>query len=552
MTRGALAGIAFALGTWSGAAAQEPDPADPVVLEIQSHVEALRAGAPTAIGGDVVHAIRSLPLFYEANGFRSVWRQRPGEPAAARLIEAILAAAADGLDPADYHLDALRRRLDATAPTPHELAELDLLLTDAFLLLGSHLLLGRVHPETLDPEWLALRRNADLVPVLEAALESGDPVAALDGLRPRSPRYAALREGLLRLRRIDADGGWGEVDDGDPLEPGMRDPRVAQLRRRLGREAATPDAGPAGPDVELYDEALAASVRAFQARHGLTPDGVVGRGTLAALNVPAAARARQVEVNLERWRWLPEDLGDRHVEVNIPGFSVELVDRGETTLRLRAIVGRQYTETPSFSGRMTYLVLNPTWHVPLSIAVREEFPAIKRDPSRLEHLGFELVDRTTNEVAAAADVDWEATPRELSERYALRQGPGPQNALGVVKFMFPNAYNVYLHDTPGRNLFAQTSRGFSHGCVRVERPLTLADALLAGDARWTPERVRETVEGGRETTVMLQAPVPVHLLYWTAVIDRETGDLGFREDLYGRDARVRGALDVPVPGTGTT
>ncbi|MGH7539366.1 MAG: L,D-transpeptidase family protein, partial [Gemmatimonadota bacterium] len=291
------------------------------------------------------------------------------------------------------------------------------------------------------------------------------------------------------------------------------------------------------------------AVLRFQGRHGLDADGVVGGSTIAALNVPAEDRASQIEVNLERWRWLPADLGSRHIEVNIAGFGVEVVDRGRPVLRLRAIVGRHYTQTPSFSATLRYLVFAPFWHVPWSIAVREEFPRFQRDPGLLAAERFMLIDRETNEPVDPTTVEWAAsTPAQLAARYRLRQSPGSRNALGRVKFMFPNPFDVYLHDTPGRELFARTTRAFSHGCIRVERPLDLAAFLLESQG-WTRERILGAAEGTEETTVVLDRPLPVHVLYWTAWIDPAEGTLHFREDVYGRDERVLQALAAPAPGS---
>lgn len=518
-----------------------------VANEIRRRVEAVRADGGVGIDGERLLAVRALPRFYEGRAFERAWV--PGSPAAVSLVAAIDNVVDDGLRPEDYHRAALEPALaSGEAADPVRAAELDLLLTDAFLVLASHLHHGRVNPESIEAEWLALRRQGDPVPLLERAAQGEDPGLLLDGSRPRYARYAALRRAFAALRRVVDGGGWPSVPAGDPLGPGDEGERVRALRTRLeasGDLEATPDGGrvPA-----RFDERLSDAVRRFQTRHGLDADGLVGKGTIAELNVSAAARLEQLAVNLERWRWLPDDLGQRHVEVNIAGFSVDLVEGGLHTLSLRAIVGTEYTQTPSFSGLMRYLVLAPTWNVPASIAAREEFPAIQADPTRLGSEGFTILDRQTGEPVAPEVVDWDATPAELSSRYRLRQEPGPRNALGRVKFMFPNAHNVYLHDTPGRSLFARTFRSFSHGCIRVERPLELAAALLAGREEWPPARIAELSTGERETTVVLETPVPVHLLYWTAWVDAETGLIHYRRDLYRRDTRVSAALAEKAPG----
>ena len=522
---------------------QDADP-PPVADEIRRRVETVRAGGAVEIDGERLLAVQALPRFYESRGFERVWV--PGSPAVVSLLAAIDDVVDDGLRPADYHRAVLEPALEPErAVDPGRAADLDLLLSDAFLVLASHLQHGRVNPESLEAEWLALRRLADPVPLLERAAHGEDPALLLDGARPRYARHAALRRAFAALRAVVAEGGWPHVPDGDPLGIGSEGERVAALRARLG---AVGDLGEQAPeDTARFDEGLAEAVRRFQARHGLDPDGVVGRGTLAELEVPAATRLEQLRVNLERWRWLPDDLGRRYVEVNIAGFRADLVEGGAPTLRLRAIVGTEYTQTPSFSGLMRYLVLAPTWNVPAGIAAREEFPLIQADPGRIQAEGFTIIDRATGAPVSPDSVDWSAPASELSRRYRLRQEPGPRNALGRVKFAFPNRHDVYLHDTPGRSLFERAVRSFSHGCIRVERPLELAAALLADSVAWPVERIAALAAVGRETTIVLPEPVPVHLLYWTAWVDGDTGVLHYRRDLYRRDARVSAALAETPP-----
>lgn len=428
--------------------------------------------------------------------------------------------------------------------------ELELLLTDAFLVLGSHLLHGRVDPVTIHPEWTAVRREADLAHVLERGLGESRTGAAmatvLDGLRPRQPEYGALRDALRHLRSVAGADGWGALSGGPTLKPGARDDRVPALRRRI-RAGGDPAPAPAAGDSLLYDPELAEGVRRFQRRHGLTDDGEVGQRTLAALNVPVEQRVQQVEIALERWRWLPDTLGRRHVRVNIAAFQTRVFEDGREVMELRSIVGRQYRETPVFSARMTYLVLSPYWHLPPTIAAVDKLPEIRKDPGYVAAQRMTLFEVATGAVVDPNTVDWSTvTGPEFNRRFRLRQEPGPSNALGDVKFMFPNRWNVYLHDTPSRELFARDERSFSSGCIRVEQPLELAAHLLRGDPSWTPERIRSVVEAGVERSVTLAEPVPVHILYLTAFVDEE-GLVNFRSDIYGRDVPVASALAESPP-----
>jgi len=514
---------------------------------LQARIEAGHATGAWYAAGRRVRATAALPAFYERRGFTPVWTS---SAAAARrldeLREEIRRASRHGLDPADYRiaeLDSLAAVVAADPAAELPSVDLEILATDAFLTLASHLLMGRVNPETIDPEWLANRRQARFEDVLADALEADAIAATIEAQAPPQPRYARLVAEAEALRDAAAAGGWPTVPDGETLEEGASGPRVRRLRERL---AATGELE-GGTDSQAFDGPLAEAVKTFQRRHGLDPDGVVGPGTLAALNVGPAERVRDIDVNLERWRWLPNDLGARHIEVNIAGFEVRVVENGGVVRRHRAIVGREYRETPMFSGLMTYLVLAPYWHVPAFLAAADKLPLFKADPGYPAAQRIVVFDRATNEPVDPSTIDWQAmTGAELNRLYRLRQDPGPLNALGAVKFMFPNKYNVYLHDTPDRRLFDRTNRTFSSGCIRVENPLELAAYLLADQPEWTPERIREVVDAEVERTIPLRRPLPVHLLYWTVWVD-DDGSIQYRQDVYGRDAVVRAALGADPP-----
>jgi murein L,D-transpeptidase YcbB/YkuD len=522
---------------------------------LRARVEAASAGAPLAVGEDLVLASATLRDFYERRSFQPAWsRDGIALPASRALLDALRAATVEGLNPDDYHFEAIRDRLrPAKAAGSSRLdgasaTDLDLISTDAFLLYASHLLAGHLDPETIDPEWHARRREADLAEHLQRALAEDRVREALEELLPPQAGYRSLRASLRRYRDLAAEGGWPEVPAGPTLREGDAGPRVQALAERL-RITGELDGGH-DPALDAFDVPLAGAVARFQRRHGLEVDGAVGKETLAALNVPAEARARQIVVNLERWRWLPQDLGSRHVRVNIADFHLDALDSGETVLSMRAIVGRSYRRTPVFSDAMTYLVLNPSWEVPPKLAANDVLPQIQKDPEYLARMGFKVLQGwgAGETIVDPASVDW-GRLQPSTFRYRLRQMPGPKNALGQVKFMFPNKFNVYLHDTPSRELFAKTERAFSSGCIRIEKPLDLAVLLLSGQPAWDRAGLLEALGQGAERTVRLAAPVPVHLLYWTAWVDAD-GTTHFRKDLYGRDRRVLDALREPPPEPG--
>jgi murein L,D-transpeptidase YcbB/YkuD len=310
------------------------------------------------------------------------------------------------------------------------------------------------------------------------------------------------------------------------LKPGDRNPRVAALRARLEASGDLPPAAPAAADRDLFDPPLQDGLRKVQNRHGLDADGTAGKGTLAALAVPAERRVRQIEINLDRWRWLPRDLGERYIVVNIAGFQLDLVEGGAPALSMRVVAGKPTSRTPMFSGMMTNIVLNPYWNPPPGIVKKEILPHIARDSGYAEREGFEVVS--------------------TGSRVEVRQRPGPKNALGKVKFLFPNRFDVYLHDTPSRSLFSRTVRSFSHGCIRLEKPLELAEYLLKDDPAWTPKRIAAALAKGREQWVGVPRPLPVHLVYWTAWVGG-AGTVQFRDDLYGRDKPLLEILGKDEP-----
>jgi murein L,D-transpeptidase YcbB/YkuD len=322
---------------------------------------------------------------------------------------------------------------------------------------------------------------------------------------------------------------------------GDRDAAVPRLRERLARENAD---GPVGSG-DLFDAPLEAAVRHFQARHGLDVDGAIGRRTRAALDTPVAARIAQLSANLERRRWLGEAPGARQVRVNVAAFTLDAIDGPDVALRMRVVVGKPFRPSPEFSDRIRYLVLNPYWEVPPTLAAQDKLPLIRRDPGYLarEHLRVLQGWGDKAREIDPASVDWRRVRTPLP--YRLRQDPGPWNALGRIKFMFPNGFDVYLHDTPSRELFAQAERSFSSGCIRLQQPLALAAWLLAGNPKWTPEQLQAALDSGQTQTVSLREPVPVYLLYWTAWVAAD-GEVQFRRAIDDRDGPLAAVLAAPA------
>jgi murein L,D-transpeptidase YcbB/YkuD len=518
-------------------------PAPPWAASLEPHL----AGEDVRLGAARV-ATAPLRALYAARGFAPIWLDGPeGERRAGQLLARLERAVEEGLAPNDYAVAEIAVRLKV--PADEERAALDLLLTDSFLRYALDLRGGRPLPSGLvldSPGHGAAPEAADLV---SRALAAPDFTGFLAGLVPDSPRYQGLRGALPRYRKIVRTGGWPRLARGPTLREGDRDPSVAVLRARLALEG---DLSGDNPEVaqgtETFDAALSRAVHRFQLRHGLEADGLVGRKTRAALDVPAEIRLQQIMVNMERWRRMPWAPGGRFLLVNIAGFSLEVIEDRKVLFDMRAIVGRPTRPTPVFSDVMTYIDFNPTWTVPRRIARLDILPEVRKDIGFLARHNMRVFvgrGRSASEIDPEL-VDWlGVTPDKVP--IVLRQDPGPGNALGRVKFMLPNPYEVYLHDTPQRNLLARDRRAFSSGCIRLERPLELAEYLLAGQDGWSRSKIEEVIAQGRTLTVPLARPIPVHLTYVTAWAS-DDGRAHFRDDIYGLDAALAGFLSAPSPG----
>lgn len=508
------------------------------------------------VGEEPILASVMLPRFYERRSYRPAWISDNGPTFQVKsLINEIKEAEREGLRSEDYHLVKIesimretRRNQEKKTPfNPRILVDLELLLTDSFLIYGSHLLTGKVNPESIDAEWFANRREADMVQIIEVALNSNQVAESLKNLLPAQTGYKRLKSTLAQCSEILIKGGWNTIPEGPKIQKGDRGIRVFALRTRL---VASKDLNFfEKSDEDVFDDRLEEAVRRFQRRHGLDIDGIVGALTLAAMNVPVEERVRQIELNMERWRWLPQDLGSKHILINIANFELDINENNKQVMTMRVVVGKQYRRTPVFSAKMTYLVLSPYWHIPPRLAIQDKLPLIRKDVSYLEKQKIRIFQgwgAETKEVDPTS-IDWsQITAKNFNFR--LRQDPGPLNALGGVKFMFPNRFNVYLHDTPSRELFGKTVRAFSSGCIRIENPIEQAVYLLQENSRWTKESILAAIDRGVEQTLLLKDPVPVHLLYWTTWAE-EDGLIHFRDDIYGRDKRLDEALKENPPAS---
>jgi L,D-transpeptidase YcbB len=512
-------------------------------LLIEKKVTEWKNPLKTVIRGERIYSAVLVKSFYKGRNYQPAWSHDGHLMQADTLIRAIEEAYSDGLTPDYYHLGLIKSLVDSAEKKlfdPIHMVDLDILLTDAFLTLCCHLSGGCVNPVTIESEWFAKRRDVDVSSVLEQALKKKQVREALMGLRPEQGYYARLKQALAQYRELSSKGEWPRVTAGPSLKKDLTSDRVAELRKRL---AASGDLEANEARTEnLFDEKLEQAVIIFQKRHGLKADGIVGLITLNALNVPLKQRIRQMELNMERLRWILGNLEQRSIVVNIADFKLHVVENGRSILSMKVVVGKPYQSTPIFTAKMTYLVINPSWNVPESIARKEILEKIRNDPHYLAKQNIKVL-RGQGSYAEELDpetIDWtEIGAGSLKNKF--HQEPGPLNPLGRIKFMFPNQFNVYLHDTPSKRLFSENVRTFSHGCTRIEKPLELAAYVLQNAPGWTQEKLLAAIEKGSEQKIQIPHPLNVHFLYLTAWAD-EWGALQFRSDIYGRDKRLDEAL----------
>ncbi|MBK0328427.1 L,D-transpeptidase family protein [Rhodobacteraceae bacterium F11138] len=473
--------------------------------------------------------------FYRNNGYEAIWtgQGEQFERRRAELIRTLSAVQLHGLPPARYSVNDLKTRMQ-NARTRRDLGLVEVALSAAFLRYARDVQTGVLTPSRVDSGIVREVPYRDRGMYL-TDFSTSNPRDFLNALAPESPQYRDLMKEKLRLERLLGQGGWGQTVPSGSLKPGQSGQAVVILRNRLIamgylRRSST----------LTYDVQVQKAVQRFQIAHGLSADGVAGKGTLTELNRTVEERLRSVIVAMERERWINMDLGARHILVNQTDFSARIVDNGEVTFQTRSVIGRNTSDrrSPEFSDVMEFMVINPSWYVPRSIVTKEYLPQLKNNPNAVSHI--EITDSRGRRVNRAAVDFTQFSARSFP--YAMRQPPSKGNALGLVKFMFPNKYNIYLHDTPSKSLFDRESRAFSHGCIRLADPFDFAYALLARQTDDPKGDFDRILHSGKETKVMLKDPVPVHIIYRTAVVS-EKGQVEYRRDVYGRDARIWQALD---------
>lgn len=512
------------------------------------------------------HLHQEFKEFYEQREYKLAWVNFD-EPSSQveELLETIDEAYWDGLEPESYKIGEVekllqevfeiesrkerRKRLKAKKSKNEEIANeakqqdtvklanlvrLDFLLTSSYLTYASHLLSGKIHPDE-NEAWFPTRKEKDLAPYLNQALSEKKVSTSLQELTPKHPYYQKLKAALAQYYQISEEDEWPVISPSKGLKPGSEDIVVAAIKRRLASTGDFDKRKVNNKDSTHFNDDLTEAVKKFQSRNGIDVDGKIGNATLKAINIPIEERIDQIKLNMERMRWLPDSFGSKFILVNIPDYMLKIYNGDKIDLEMKVIVGKAYNATPIFSDEMEYISFSPTWTVPKSIGVEEMLPKLQEDPDYLSKNNYMLYDSWEKDAEPIdpRDVKWKDIDEE-NFNFKIVQSPGKGNALGSVKFMFPNKFDIYLHDTPTGHLFDRRERSFSHGCIRVEKPIDLAEYLLKDTEGWNREKIVEAMNQEEPEDVKLFEKFPVHLVYWTAWVD-DNDVLNFRDDIYLRD-----------------
>jgi len=513
----------------------EFSPGDAIASELEQTLQSL-----TRVSGEKPVNLASLLTFYQERNYQPAWCSAGGISSAAQRWLSILGRVEqEGMSGLLMHRAEILQRLDPEGP--EELADLDLMLTDSFFEYARRMGRGQLDSSLADPDWHIPQPEIRPVVLLEQAVDSGHFADTVAALLPRHTDYRKLREALTRYLAVQKSGGWPVLQSsGRKLQPGDTSEDIQKLRQQL---SVVGDLAQDDVPGYVYDTALERAVIRFQQRHGLQSDGVIGKRTRAELAVSVEQRIEQIRLNLERWRWLPRDLGPRYITVNTAAFELQVHDQNTVPLSMRVIVGKTRHPTPVFTEKMRYLIVNPYWNVPTIVATRDLIPKQLSNPDFFQSRRIRVLSGwQPGAVEVDPDqVNWQDYLNGDYLPYKLRQDPGPENALGRIKFMLPNRFSIYLHDTPGRQLFNKPVRTFSAGCVRVEKPMALANYVLGTQQPYAQALLEEVIDQEETRTLSLPDPIQVYLLYQTAWVG-EGGTLQFRNDIYGHDRRLAAAL----------